>query len=152
LLVVGIAAAAIAVTSSASAEPAPSPAVEVEIQAGGVSGLRPDGSTVYFQVRVLAQGADATSLAGEGRHIGSAGNQNYWSATGSVAGNVVTLGGVIAESPNPLLVGVPVVVSGDSSTRAITLTMGPLPQGPPYNGATIVAHGSGRVVIGTASG
>jgi hypothetical protein len=146
------AALAVAVGGAAQpaiAEPPATSAVRVEIQAEHVSGLRPNGTTVIFRIKAVAQGGDASSLVGEGRHFGSGGAHNYWRASGYVDGNVVTLAGVVAESNNPLLVGVPVKLTGDSSTGAIDLEFGPLPEGAPYNGGTIFAEGFGRVKINT---
>jgi hypothetical protein len=144
--------AAAGVANLASAGPPATSGVAVEIQSEDVTGLRPNGTTVIFHIKATAQGGDASSLVGEGRHFGSGGAHNYWPATGSIDGSVVTLAGVVADSNNPALVGVPVELRGNSSTGAINLDFGPLPEGPPYNGQTIFAEGFGRVKIKTTSG
>jgi hypothetical protein len=125
-------------------------AVAVEVQAEHLTGLRPDGSTVIIRVKVVAEGTDLSSLVGEGREFGSGGAHQYWPATGSIDGNVVTLAGVVTDSNNPDLIGSPELVVADSSTGSITLTLGPLAGGR-FAGATIVAAGVGRVRITTRS-
>jgi hypothetical protein len=140
--------ASISVAGLATAVQASTSSVAVEIQAEHLTGLRPDGTTVEFRIKVEAEGADASSLVGEGRHFGSAGAHNYWPATGSIDGTVITLGGVVMDSNNPALIGSPVEVEADSSTGTTTLTFGPLAGGP-FAGQTIVAEGAGRVSIKT---
>lgn len=97
-------------------------------------------------MKVVAEGEDASSLVGDGRHFGSGGAHNYWLASGSIDGNVVTLAGVVADSNRAFLIGSPVEIQADSATGAMTLTFGPLAGGP-FAGATIVADGVGRVKI-----
>jgi hypothetical protein len=103
---------------------------------------------LIFQVKVVAQGDDASSLAGEGRLFGSGGAHNYWPAVGSIDGDVVTLGGVVEDSNAADLIGSPVEIEANSSTGAMTLTFGPLAGGP-FAGQTIVADGVGTVKIKT---
>jgi len=140
--------AAITMAGSVTAVQASASAVAVVVKAEHLTGLRPDGSTVEFMVKVVAEGADASSLVGEGRHFGSGGALNYWPATGSIDGSVVTLGGVVTDSNTPFLIGSPVDVEADSSTGATTLTFGPLAGGR-FAGETIVADGVGMVSIKT---
>ena len=150
-LVLFAALAAITMVGSATAGPPATSVVAVEIQAEDLTGIRPDGSTVVFKIKVVAQGDESSSLVGEGRHFGSGGAHNYWPAAGSIDGNVVTLGGVVTDSNNPALIGSPVEVDADSSTGAITLTFGPL-AGRRFAGETIKAEGDGRVKIRTPGG
>jgi hypothetical protein len=142
--------AAVTAVGPAAAGPPATSAVAVEIQAGSLTGLRPDGSTVVFKIKVVAHGDDASSLMGEGRHFGSGGAHNYWPAAGSIVGDLVTLSGVVTESNNPNLVGSPVEIQAAASTGTMTLTFGPL-AGPPYAGRTIIAHGMGSVSIKTTA-
>jgi hypothetical protein len=137
------------IAGSATAVPASTSAVTVEVQAEDLSGLRPNGTTVVFRVKVAAQGADASSLVGEGRHYGSNQAHNYWPAKGSIDGNVVTLAGVVSDGNTAFLIGSPVEVVADASTGSMTLTFGPLAGGP-FAGQTIVATGTGRVKITTS--
>jgi hypothetical protein len=134
------------VAGSATAGPPATSSVGVEVQSDDLTGLRPNGTTVVFQAKVVAEGEDASSLVGDGRHFGSGGAHNYWPATGSIDGNVVTLAGVVADSNAAFLIGSPVEIQADSSSGAMTLTFGPLAGGP-FAGATIVADGAGRVKI-----
>ncbi len=122
--------------------------VAVEIKAEHLSGTRPDGTTVTFRTNVDAEGSDASSLVGRGRQFGSGGVHSYYPATGSVAGNVVTLAGVVDECNEEVLVGSPVQIVGDASSGAITLTFGPLAGGH-FAGHTIAAQGAGQVTIKT---
>ena len=151
-LLIGVAAAGVmalgAQTGPATAGPPATSAVSVELQAQNLEGFRPNGTAVTFQVKVVAAGDDASSLAGNGRHFGSSGAHNYWPAAGSINGNVVTIGGVVAESNSAFLIGSPVEVQADSTTGAMTLTFGPLADGP-FVGQTIVANGVGTVKIRT---
>ena len=141
-------AATAVVAGSATAGPPATSAVSVEVQAQDLAGFRPNGTAVTFQVKVVAAGDDASSLDGNGRHFGSGGAHSYWPAAGSIDGNVVTIGGVVAESNSAFLIGSPVEIQADSSTGAMTLTFGPLAGGP-FVGQTIVANGAGTVKIRT---
>ena len=73
----------------------------------------------------------------------------YWPVTGSAAGDVVTLAGVVTEVNNPVYVGSPIEIVGNASTGMVTLRFGPLPGGR-FAGHTIVAEGPGQVSIKTA--
>jgi hypothetical protein len=147
-LTVGVA-VAILVAASALAGPPATSSLGVEIQAQDLTGLRPNGTTVIFQVKAVVQGSNVSSLTGEVRQFGSGGAHSYWPATGSIAGSLVTLGGVVADSNAPLLIGSPVKLEADSSTGAMTLTFGPLAGGP-FAGQTIVADGFGSVKVKTS--
>ena len=85
----------------------------------------------------------------EGRHFTSSGAHSYWPATGSIDGDVVTLGGVVSDSNTPFLVGSPVEVEADSTTGAMTFRLGPQAGGP-FVGQTIVFTGVGTVKIKTS--
>ena len=89
-----------------------SPAVDVELRSEHLRGTRPDGSDVTFRLKAEAQGDDASSLEGNGRHFGSGGAHNDWSVTGSVSGDVVTLTGVTTDSNESFLIGSPATSSG----------------------------------------
>lgn len=134
-------------TSLAVAAPPATSSVAIEIQAQHLTGLRPDGSMAKVQVKAVVQGEDASSLAGESRVFGARGAHGYGPVTGSRAGDVVTLSGVLTES-NIGLVGTPVALEADSSSGAITVTLGPFTAGP-FVGQTIVVDGVGRVKIKT---
>jgi hypothetical protein len=123
-----------------------SPAVEVELRSEHLRGTRPDGSDVTFRLKAEAQGDDASSLEGNGRHFGSGGVHNHWSVTGSVSGDVVTLTGVTTDSNESFLIGSPVNLVGDASSGSITLAFGPLAGGH-FAGQTIVGTGVGTVTI-----
>jgi hypothetical protein len=109
----------------------------------------PDGRVVTLDVKVTAQGDTASLLVGQGRHFASVGPKNYWPATGSIDGNVVTLGGVVSDSNTDFLIGSPVVVEADSTTGAMTVRFGPLAGGP-FVGQTLVHTGVGTVTIKTS--
>ena len=121
--------------------------VSVEIKSEHLTGLLPIGLLVDVNVNVDAEG-DPSSLAGAGRHFASTGAHNYWPASGSISGNIVTLSGVVDDSNAPYLIGSPVQVVGDASTDAITLTFGPLAGGP-FRGQTLTFTGSGKVTVRT---
>ena len=151
LLVVPVAlVGAIAAANLAMAGPPATSSVAVEIQAQDLTGVRPwDGNTAKVQVKAVVQGDDASSLAGDARVFGAGGAHGYGTATGSLVGNVVTLSGVLTES-NIGLVGTPVELEANSSTGAITLTIGPFTGGPPSVGQTLVVDGFGSVKIKTS--
>jgi hypothetical protein len=128
---------------------AATPAVGVTIQAEHLTGLRPDGSTVVIRTKVVVEGADASSLVGDGRHFGSGGFHGYYPMTGSIDGNVVTVAGVVADGNNPDYLGSPVEIEADIASGVMTLTFGPLTGGP-FAGGTVVVHGVGRVSITTS--
>jgi hypothetical protein len=69
------------------------PTVSVEIKSEHLTGLLPIGLLVDVNVKVTAEGSDASSLIGEGRHFASTGAHNYWPATGFTDGVVASLGG-----------------------------------------------------------
>jgi hypothetical protein len=147
-LTAGLAVAIFTVAASALAGPPATSSVAVEIQAQHLTGLRPDGSTAMVQVKAVVQGEDASSLTGEVRIFGAGGAHGYGPATGSITGNLVTLSGVLTES-NIGLIGTPVELEANSSTGAITVTLGPLSAGP-FVGQTIVVDGFGSVRIKTS--
>ena len=137
------------VAGSATAGPPATSAVGVEIQAQDLTGVLPNGVVATVRVKAAAQGDAPSSLVGEGRHFASTGAHNYWPATGSIAGDVVTLGGDVSDSDVPNLIGSPVEVEAHSTTGATTLTFGPL-EGGPFVGQTIVFTGVGTVKIRTS--
>ena len=135
--------------SLAMAGPPGNSSFGVEIQAQDLTGVRPwDGTTARVQVKAVVEGEDASSLAGEARLFGAQGAHGYWPATGSISGNLVTLSGVLTES-NIGLVGSPVELEANSSSGAITVTLGPFAGGP-FVGQTIVVDGFGSVKIKTS--
>ena len=138
--------AATTAVSGATAEPSASSAIAVAIEADTLTGLRPNGTTVIYELNATAGGADASSLRGAVQQFGSGGANSFWSATGSVDGSIVTLAGVVAGSNATFLIGSPVQLEADSSSGAMTLTFGPLAGGP-FVGQTIVAQGVGTVQI-----
>lgn len=139
---------AITAASLALAGPPATSSVAVEVQAQLLTGLRPDGTTATIWVKAVVHGEDASSLAGEARLFGAQGAHGYWPATGSLVGNLVTLSGVLTES-NVGLVGSPVELEANTSTGAITVTVGPLTAGR-FVGQTIVVDGFGSVKIKTS--
>jgi hypothetical protein len=118
----------------------------VEIKSEHLTGTLPNGVAVDVNLKVDAQGADPSSLAGNGRHYASTGAHSYWPATGSTDGTTVTLAGAVSESNTAFLIGSPVSVVADASTQAIRLSFGPLAGGPFVN-QTLVFSGLGRVTI-----
>ena len=135
--------------SLAMAGPPGNSSFGVEIQAQDLTGVRPwDGTTAKVQVKAVVEG-DASSLAGEAeaRLFGAQGAHGYWPATGSLVGNLVTLSGVLTES-NIGLVGTPVELEANSSSGAMTVTIGPFAAGP-FVGQTLVVDGFGSVKIKT---
>lgn len=135
--------------SLAMAGPPGNSSFAVEVQAQGLTGVRPwDGTTATVQVKAVVEGEDASSLAGEARLFGAQGAHGYWPATGSISGNVVTLSGVLTES-NIGLVGTPVELEANSSSGAMTVTLGPFSAGP-FAGATLVVDGFGSAKIKTS--
>src|SRR6266511_2848733 len=94
-----LASALIAVTTAASlatAGQSVTSATAVKLQADALAGLRPNGTTVVYELKATADGDDASSLAGAVEQFGSGGANSFWPATGSVEGNIVTLAGVVA--------------------------------------------------------
>ena len=149
VLTVGVTVAIVVAASALAGPPATSP-VGVEIQAQDLTGVRPwNGTTAKVQVKAMVQGEDASALAGKARVFGAGGAHGYAPATGSLVGNVVTLSGVLTES-NIGLVGTPVELEANSSTGAITVTLGPFVGGPPFVGHTLVVDGFGSVKIKTS--
>jgi hypothetical protein len=145
----GLTVAVFTVTASALAGPPAGSTIAVEVQAQNLTGLRPDGGMANVQVKAVVQGEDASSLAGEeARLFGARGAHGYWPATGSLVGNLVTLSGVLTES-NIGLVGTPVELEANSSTGAVTVTIGPFSAGS-FLGQTIVVNGFGSVKIKTS--
>lgn len=135
--------------SLAMAGPPGNSSFGVEIQTQDLTGLRPDGTTATVQVKALAQGEDTSSLAGDARTFGVGGAHGYWPATGSMVGNLVTLTGELTES-NIGWVGTPHELEANTSTGAITLTIGPISAGP-WIGQTVVLDGFGSVKIKTGA-
>jgi len=134
--------------SLAMAGPPPTSSVGVEIQSQDLTGVPPQGGTATVQLKALVQGEDASSLAGEFRLFRAGGAHGYGPTAGSVVGNIVTLSGEFTES-NIGLAGTPVKVEANSSTGAITLTLGPRSSGP-FVGTTTVFDGFGSVKIKTS--
>jgi hypothetical protein len=120
----------------------------VDIKSEHLSGILPNGVPVDVNVKVTAQGADASTLTGEGRHFASTGAHSYWPAAGSTDGVTATLTGNVTESNVAFLLGSPVTVVGNASSGAITMNFGPLTGGP-FAGQTLVFTGSGTVNIET---
>ena len=149
-LTAGLTVAVFAVAASALAgPPATSGVVGIEVQAQNLTGLRPDGTTATVQVKAVVQGEDASSLTGEDcRLFGAGGAHGHWPATGSLVGNLVTLSGVLTDS-NIGWVGTPVELEANSSTGAITVTIGPISVGP-WVGQMVVVDGFGSVKIRTS--
>ena len=143
-----LAALVLAISAAGPAVPA-TPPVVVEVKSAQLTGTRPDGTTVVIKAKAVATGADLSSLSGDGRHLGSGGVHAYWPVTGSAAGDVVTLAGVVTEVNNPVYVGSPIEIVGNAATGMVTLRFGPLAGGR-FAGHTIVAEGPGQVSIKTA--
>ena len=122
------------------------PVTTVDIKSEHLTGILPNGVPVVIRLKAEAQGTDAASLTGSGRHFASTGAHNYWPATGSTDGTTATLSGTVTESNVPFLIGSPVEVVGNASTDAITLNFGPLAGGP-FAGQTVVFTGTGKVSI-----
>jgi hypothetical protein len=134
--------------SVAMAGPPGNSSFGVEIQAINLTGVRPwDGGTAVVDVKVVVEGEDASSLAGEGaRLFGAGGAHGYWDATGSLVGDLVTLSGVLTES-NIGLAGTPVELQANIATGAMTVTIGPWTA--LFPGQTVVVEGFGTVKIKT---
>ena len=134
--------------SLAMAGPPGTSSVGVEIQSQDLTGVPPQGGTATVQLKALVQGEDASSLAGEFRLFRAGGAHGYGPTTGSFVGNTVTLSGEFTES-NIGLAGTPVKVEANSSSGAITLTLGPRSSGP-FIGTTTVFDGFGSVKVKTS--
>ena len=145
-LTAGLTVAALA--TSALAGPPATSSVGVEIQSQDLTGVAPNGATVKIQVKVVVEGENASSLAGELRLFRAGGAHGYGSTTGSLVGNIVTLSGELTESTIGL-VGTPIELEANSSTGAITVTLGPR-SGGPFVGTTTVFDGFGSVKIKTS--
>jgi hypothetical protein len=134
---------------SALAGPPATPSVGVEIQAQDLTGVAPNGTPVTLvQVKAVVQGEDASSLTGEVRLFRAGGAHSYAPVAGSLVGDIVTLSGELTES-NIGLVGTPVVLEANSSSGAITFTLGPR-SGGPFVGTTTVFEGFGKVKVSTS--
>jgi hypothetical protein len=140
--------AAFTVATSALAGPPATSSVGVEIQTPDLTGVAPDGTTVTVQVKAVAQGVNASSLSGEFRLFRAGGARGYAPVTGSIVGNIVTLSGVLTESTIGLA-GTPVELEANSSSGAVTVTLGPRSAGP-FVGTTTVFKGFGSVKIKTS--
>lgn len=147
-LTAGLTVAVFTVAGSALAGPPATSSVGVEIQAPDLTGVAPNGTTVTVQVKAVAEGENASSLTGEVRLFRAGGAHGYGTITGSLVGNIVTLSGVLTES-NIGLVGTPIELEADSSSGAITVTLGPR-SGGPFVGTTTVFDGFGSVKIKTS--
>ena len=147
-LTAGLTVAAFTVAASALAGPPATSSVGVEIQSQFLTGVAPDGTTVTVQVKAVAEGENASSLAGELRLFRAGGARGYGPATGSLVGNIVTLSGVLTESTIGLA-GTPIELEANSSSGAITVTLGPRSAGP-FVGTTTVFEGFGSVKIKTS--
>jgi hypothetical protein len=122
--------------------------ITVSVKSEDLTGPLPNGLIPSINLKAEVEGANPSSLTGEGRHFASTGSHNYWPASGVLNGTVVTLSGTVNDSNVSYLIGSPVEVVADSATEEITLTFGPLPGGP-FVGATLVFTGTGRVKIST---
>ena len=147
-LTAGLTVSAFSMSYSALAGPPATSSVGVEIQTPDLTGVAPDGTTVTVQVKAVAQGVNASSLAGELRLFRAGGAHGYAPTTGSLVGNIVTLSGVLTESTIGLA-GTPIELEANSSTGAITVTLGPR-SGGPFVGTTTVFEGYGSVKIKTS--
>lgn len=149
-LTAGLTVTVFTVAASALAGPPGSSSVGIEIQAPFLTAEFPDGSgsTVTVQVKAVVQGENASSLAGELRLFRAGGAHGYGPTTGSLVGNIVTLSGELTESTIGLA-GTPIELEANSSTGAITLTLGPRSSGP-FVGVTTVFEGFGSVKIKTS--
>lgn len=150
-VLVGLAAlaalAAAMLAGSASAGPPATAPAGAEIKSEYLTGFRPDGTPVDFNLKFTAQGETTSSLTGAGRHRGSGGLKAEWSVTGGfISGDVVTFSGVITAANNPVYLGSLGTVVGNASTGAITFYLGPLAGGR-FAGQTIVGEGFGNVTF-----
>lgn len=106
-----------------------------------ISGEVDFGGGAVVQVGAHARGP-AGSLTGQGFDTsgkpGGVVPPQYcrFPLTGSVSGDVVTLLGAVTFSPDPTLIGAPVVITANAATGAIT-----------FNFAGFIATGTGSVVI-----
>ena len=133
--------------SSAQASPLPARAENAEkIVVVVESEHLTDNHDVGVRLKVELQGDDPSSLIGEGRAFCSCGPHNYFPATGSINGAVVTLSGIFTDSSQPFLIGSPVTVVADSTTGQITFTFGPYAGGP-FVGQIGTWTGTGKVKI-----
>lgn len=147
-LTAGLTVTVFTVAASALAGPPATSSVGVEIQVQDLPGVLPDGTTVKVQVKAVVQGEDASSLAGEFRLFRAGGAHGYAPVAGSLVGNIVTLSGALTES-NIGLVGTPVELMANSSSGAMTVTLGPR-SGGPLVGVTTVFDGFGNVKVKTS--
>ena len=122
-----------------------SPETAVVIKSEHLIGTLPNGAPVVVRLKVEAQGAPS-SLSGKGRHFASTGAHNYWPASGTTDGTTASFSGTVTDSNMPFLIGSPVEVVANASTKNITLTFGPLAGGP-FAAQTLVFVGKGRVTI-----
>jgi len=137
--------------SSAQASPLPAGAenakkIVVVVESEHLTGIVPDGRTIEVRLKVTIEGDDPSSLIGEGRAFCSCGPHNYFPATGSINGAVVTLSGTVTDSSSAFLIGSPVTVVADSTTGQITFTFGPYAGGP-FVGQIDTWTGTGKVQI-----
>jgi hypothetical protein len=149
-LTAGLTVAVVTVAGSALAGPAATSSVGVEIQSPQLTAEFPpgSGSTVTIQVKAVVQGESTSSLAGEFRLFRAGGAHGYGPMTGSLADNIVTLSGKLTES-NIGLAETPVKLEANSSTGAITVTLGPRSSGQ-FEGVTTVFEGIGSVKVKTS--
>ena len=148
-LTAGLTVTVFTVAASALAGPPATSSVGVEVQAQDLTGVAPNGTPVTLvQVKAAVQGEDASSLTGEIRLFRAGGAHSYAPVTGSLVGDIVTLSGELTES-NIGLVGTPVVLEANSSSGAITVTLGPR-SGGPFVGTTTVFEGFGKVKVRTS--
>ena len=147
-LTAGLTVAVFTVAGSALAGPPATSSVGVEIQTPDLTGVAPDGSTVTVQVKAVVAGENASSLAGELRLFRAGGARGYGPTTGSLVGNIVTLSGELTQSTIGLA-GTPIKLEANSSSGAITVTLGPRSAGP-FVGTTTVFEGFGSVKIKTS--
>ena len=148
-LTAGLTVTVFTVAASALAGPPATSSVGVEVQAQDLTGVAPNGTPVTLvSVKAVVEGEDASSLTGEIRLFRAGGAHSYAPVTGSLVGDIVTLSGELTES-NIGLVGTPVVLEANSSSGAITVTLGPR-SGGPFVGTTTVFEGFGKVKVRTS--
>jgi len=140
--------AASTVSNSALAGPPATSSVGVEIQSQFLTGVAPNGTEATIQVKAVVAGENASSLAGELRLFRAGGAHGYGTTTGSLVGDIVTLSGVLTQS-NIGLAGTPIKLEANTSSGAMTVTLGPRSSGP-FAGTTTVFDGFGSVKIKTS--
>ncbi|HSK96257.1 MAG TPA: hypothetical protein VK891_06535 [Euzebyales bacterium] len=103
----------------------------------------PDGTA---KVGVSVRGT-AAHLSGSGgsAHVALAAPATF-AFTGALDGSVVTLRGHVVHAGVESLEGTPVTLTADVATRAITMTVGPIPGGP-HAGQVLDFSGTGQITM-----